>query len=392
MNKIFLLVLAIGSTLLCSAQPIEMMQLRADGIAQWAYEDGDEFNETRVDKKKWRKSYPWGRNLGNEMLQYYADDNTYLKDGLLIMEARKEDTLARGIPYWKADRILDDGTKNEKLFNYTSGMLFSEDQYYEGYFEAKLKTSKGKGFFPAFWLYGANPNEEIDIIEAKGERPNSYHVDMHCSDGCSDYRKFLWWRTSSFGGWIDSGEDLTESFHVYAGEWIPGEIVFYMDDMAKDQWAGNLNHPANVIFNFGVSGREGGGSFDGGIDETTPFPQTFEVDYVRIYKRIDEGWEEKEKAKLNKKGRKKKKGKARTKKHVSATARIFLDADDLRVEVNGDDAALFTFRLLDEKGRLIQQLNSDTPGSYSLDLKGVSNEEVWLLTSANGYSRKTKLR
>ncbi|NND94808.1 MAG: glycoside hydrolase family 16 protein [Flavobacteriales bacterium] len=376
-------------TQLLTAQPLEMLQLREDGIAQWSYVDGDEFNESSINEKAWRKSYPWGRSLGSNMLQYYADDNTFLEEGLLKMEARKQDTLAKGIPYWDADKILNDGTKNEKVYNYTSGMLFSEKKYYQGYFEARLKTSKGKGYFPAFWLYGANPNEEIDIIEAKGERPFSYHVDMHCPDGCSDYRKFLWWRTSSYGDWIDLDEDLTSEFHNYAGEWVPGEIVFYFDDQAKDQWAGNLEHPANVIFNLGISGREGGGSFDGGIDETTPFPQTFEVDYVRIYDRIDEGWKEKEEARLNKKGRKKKKNKKRVSKRVSATARIFQEDGNLRIETTG--LAKFSFRLVNEEGVLLKELDQNTEGSIECNLSEISDGVVWLRSRANGFEATTKL-
>jgi len=373
------------------AQPLQLLQLRSDGIAQWEYMSGDEFNDGKLNKKDWRSDYPWGRNLGNKMLQYYSDDNIYFKDGIVVMEARRQDTIAKGIPWMAEDKVLDDGvTVNKRKFEYTSGMLFSKEQYFQGYFESRLKTSKGQGFFPAFWLYGANPNEEIDIIEAKGERPNSYHVDMHCPDGCSDYKKFLFFKTGSYGDWIDTESDLTDEFHTYAGEWIPGEIVFYLDDIARDQWAGNLKHPANVIFNFGVSGREGGGSFDGGIDETTPFPQTFEVDYVRMYKRIDEGWEEKEKAKLNRKGRKKKRRKKRVEQRVKASARVFYAEMQLLIETTGENKDEFQFRLMNDKGEELAKLSSESD-TISYDCRGLNSDSIWLVSTADGFTRKTKL-
>ncbi|NNC83348.1 MAG: glycoside hydrolase family 16 protein [Flavobacteriales bacterium] len=372
------------------AQPIEMLQLRKDGFAQWRYVTGDEFDTDQVDTEKWRKSYPWGRNLGNEMLQFYADDNVFLQDGKLIMEARKEDTVATSISWKGPNEVIDDkGTVNRRPFEYTSGMLFSKDQYFQGYFEASLKTSRGKGFFPAFWLYGANPNEEIDIIEAKGERPFSYHVDMHCPSGCSDYRKFLWWRTSSYGDWIKTDSDLTADFHLYAGEWVPGEIVFYLDDVAREQWAGVLQYPANVIFNLGVSGREGSGSFDGGIDESTPFPQTFEVDYVRIYERIDEGWKEKEEAALNKKGRKKKRGKQKNSKRVMATARLFLEEDVLRIETQGPKSELLSFILMDDKGNRLQEPITSENGIFSCDLSSLDLTEIWVISVGAGSTARS---
>ena len=382
--------------LLCTSidlytQPIELLQLRGDRIAQWAYVEGDEFNGEELDLDTWRRAYPWGRNLGNHLLQYYDNENAFVEDGRLIMEAIEEDTLAKGIPYWKADTTLNDGTRNERMFKYTSGMVFSKKQYYQGLFEAKIKNVEGKGYFPAFWLYGANPNEELDIMESKGERPESFHVDMHCPSGCSNYKKFLWWKRKSYGDWIDTGKDLTEDFHLFAGEWVPGEVVFYFDDKAVNQWAGNLYHPANIIINNALSGREGKGSFDGAVDQSTPFPGRFEVDYVRIYKRIDEGWEVIQEARATSKGRQKKKNRRKIGQRVSATARVYLEGDQLRVTVKGEDADKFEFDLVDSSGNSIRELDQNVNGGFSTKLTVFEDRPIMLRTRANGFSSHTKI-
>jgi len=195
-----------------------------------------------------------------------------------------------------------------------------------------------------------------------------YHVDMHCADGCSDYRKFLWWRTSGFGGWVESEKKLTESFHDYAGEWTLGEIVFYKDGEETDQWGGKLDHPGHVILNLGIKGgRQSTSGFNGPVDDSTPFPSRFEAEFVRRYERVDEGWETKESARLKKKGiKKKKRSMKKIRSRVSSSVRIFEEGRTIRVEHAGGPKTGI-FRILDPQGEELAVLVSDEQGwSHSL--------------------------
>jgi beta-glucanase (GH16 family) len=78
---------------------------------------------------------------------------------------------------------------------------------------------------------------------------------------------------------------------VYAVEWEPDVIRFYVDDhlyatrtpadLPRDaKWV--YDHPFFIILNVAV-----GGDWPGNPDVTTKFPQSMLVDYVRVYKRAD---------------------------------------------------------------------------------------------------------
>src|SRR5205814_2037326 len=80
---------------------------------------------------------------------------------------------------------------------------------------------------------------------------------------------------------------LSDGYHVYAIEWEPNQVRWYVDDKlyetrtpadvpAGATWV--YDHPFFVILNLAV-----GGSFPGPPDGTTVFPQTTKVDYVRVY-------------------------------------------------------------------------------------------------------------
>jgi beta-glucanase (GH16 family) len=85
---------------------------------------------------------------------------------------------------------------------------------------------------------------------------------------------------------LKPGKRLSDAFHTYAIEWEPESIRFYVDgqlycsktpkDVADKKWV--FNRPFFILLNVAV-----GGSWPGSPDETTRFPQTMLVDYVRVY-------------------------------------------------------------------------------------------------------------
>lgn len=97
-----------------------------------------------------------------------------------------------------------------------------------GRFEARLKVPKGQGFLPAFWmmptqedLYGQwSKCGEIDIMEVLGSETNKAYATIHYGEP----------HTEQQGYKKSTGLDYSESFHIYACEWEPGEIRFYIDN------------------------------------------------------------------------------------------------------------------------------------------------------------------
>jgi beta-glucanase (GH16 family) len=155
-----------------------------------------------------------------------------------------------------------------------------------GRVEARLKLPYGQGIWPAFWMLGSNIDEvswpqsgEIDIMENIGREPNIVHGTVH-GPGYSG------------GNSIGEGYELpsgnfADDFHTIAIEWTPEGISWLVDDEAYftltpdeipagSEWV--YDHPFFIILNLAV-----GGNWPGYPNDTTTFPQTLLVDYVRVY-------------------------------------------------------------------------------------------------------------
>jgi len=127
------------------------------------------------------------------------------------------------------------------------------------------------------------PSGEIDIMENIGKEPGINHGSLHgpsSTNATSDLTATIT---------LAAAQKLAEDFHIYAAEWEPGTVRFYLDanlyaTFTATQWpAGGtwvFDHRFFLILNVAV-----GGDWPGSPDATTVFPQTMLVDYVRVYKR-----------------------------------------------------------------------------------------------------------
>jgi beta-glucanase (GH16 family) len=172
---------------------------------------------------------------------------------------------------------------------YTSARLKTQGRFEQMYgrFEARLQLPRGQGLWPAFWMMGANLNAvgwpqagELDIMENIGKEPAIVHGTIH-GPGYSG-------ADSISGAYtLPGGAAVADAFHVFAMEWEPAVIRFYVDDTLfatrtpadlKPGQAWVFDHPFFLLLNVAV-----GGSWPGNPDATTVFPQTMRVDYVRVY-------------------------------------------------------------------------------------------------------------
>lgn len=220
---------------------------------------------------------PNGDGWGNQELQYYTDrsDNATIQNGVLLITAREESF--EGAQYTSARLLTKD--------------LF-EQQY--GRFEARIRLPFGQGIWPAFWMLGADIDEnpwpgagEIDIMEYRGQEPTILIGSVHGPgyNGGNAISKEYTLENDRF----DTG------FHVFGIEWGPDFINYYVDDVLYNQitpedideetngegtWV--FNKPFYILMNVAV-----GGTFVGSPNAETQFPQTMLVDYVRVYE-LDE--------------------------------------------------------------------------------------------------------
>ena len=244
----------------------------------WTLTWSDEFNSSSgspPDPAKWTLD-TGGNGWGNNELEYYTNrlENAQPLNGNLVITARKENFTG------------PDGVTR----SYTSARLKTATRFTQAYgrFEARIKVPKGRGVWPAFWMLGDNFDivgwpacGELDIMENIGSEPNKVHGSMH-GPGYSGNAPLTAVYTLPNGKF---GDD----FHVFAIEWEPTAVRFYVDDHLYQtrtpsdlpggtRWV--FDHPFFILLNVAV-----GGNFPGNPDSLTTFPQAMLVDYVRVYAR-----------------------------------------------------------------------------------------------------------
>lgn len=243
----------------------------------WAFDTNpvwaDEFDYTgKPATAKWGYDLG-GHGWGNNELQYYTDElnNARVADGKLIITARKEQ---------KENR------------EYTSARLVSKNKgdWTYGRFEVKAKLPTGLGTWPAIWMlptdwaYGDWPKSgEIDIMEHVGYDQDRVHVTVH---------------TQAYNHSINTqrGKSIlvpgaSTGFHVYRVDWTPYAVRGYIDDKQMfefiNEGSGSAAWPFDkrfhMLLNVAVGGNWGGSK---GVDASV-FPQSMEVDYVRVYKMLE---------------------------------------------------------------------------------------------------------
>jgi beta-glucanase (GH16 family) len=246
---------------------------------EWKLIWSDEFNGkdgSAIDYSKWTNEVG-GSGWGNRELQYYTDRTTNVSQshGLLVINALKEH-------YTGSDKVSRE---------YTSARLTTRKSLNVTYgrFEARIKVPYGQGIWPAFWMLGQDlekagwPNRgEIDIMEHIGKAPSTIYGTVH-GPGYSGAKGL----GTSFS--LTNNERFSDSFHVFALEWEANALRFYCDgalyqtltpsNLPRDtKWV--YDRPYFLLLNLAV-----GGVWPGNPDETTTFPQTMYVDYVRVYQR-----------------------------------------------------------------------------------------------------------
>lgn len=267
----------------CAAGKSAVAQATAsqEAAPAWKLVWSDEFNGpngSAVDASKW-VSETGGGGWGNDELESYTArlENAVQENGNLVIKVRQE-------KYTGKDGVARD---------YTSARLKTLGRFSQTYgrFEARMKIPRGQGIWPAFWMLGVDIDKpgwpacgEIDIMENIGKEPALVHGTIH-GPGYSGANGI----GSPFA--LPAGQRFADDFHLFAVEWEPNAIRFYVDDhlyatrtpadLPKGtKWV--YDHPFFLLLNVAV-----GGGWPGNPDATSVFPQTMLVDYVRVYERAE---------------------------------------------------------------------------------------------------------
>lgn len=286
MKRIILPAFAVLGTAAAMAQTVPVAEYPGYKLAF-----NEEFDEGDApDPDRWTFESGFCRNHED---QIYCRENATCQDGMLIIEARKEQTLNPNY-----ERYSSDWKKQDKYGDYSSASIILKDpyRYHYGVYEVRAKIPVGTGYWPAIWGCGNKfewpYNGELDIMEYYG---NAIHANLAWG---SMTRWNAHWASAApkmneFEG------DFADNFHTWLTEWDHNSVRIYLDgrllnevdldrtvnDNPGQSWYNKEGYnpyrdPDNT---FGVWLNLALGGDNGGSLANTPFPAQYLVDYVRVY-------------------------------------------------------------------------------------------------------------
>jgi hypothetical protein len=212
--------------------------------------------------------------------QWYEEqppaNSQYVQDGVLHLVSRR----SQGFPNTSVS-TEPHGTSGHRSFQH-------------GYFEARMRWTKGAGSWPAFWLlstaHATNPNwpqpacpnpnclaAELDVMEGQGATPNDFYGTIH-RNSCDCYGVPT---QQNSNNWHPMGFDLTAGFHTYAALWTATTVSWYLDGLFTHSAPvyDSFNQQLHLILYMWIGG------WTGDTNSSTPAELHTEFDWVRVWQR-----------------------------------------------------------------------------------------------------------
>jgi len=244
-------ILTLAAVLIILPSGLRMCNAAPPAGTPWKMTFSGEFPRQDVALRKWtvKSRSPPDRSEA-EVLR----DNVEIDNGMCRLLARKGDDGRT----WKTPQLIGTGF---------------EQRY--GYFEARIKISKTTGLANVFALIDRDKATDrmrrfwVEVVNA--HYPSTYLTRVRMPDGQ---------RRSSDKN-HPTAVDLSKDYHLYGLEWNDEELIWYFDDREVRRLSHTLlRHPARIQLVIGVDGH-------GGKATEVPELPAMQVDYVRVYKKLD---------------------------------------------------------------------------------------------------------
>jgi beta-glucanase (GH16 family) len=240
----------------------------------WTLAWSDEFDGDVLDEENWNRQVEKAGRFNGEW-QRYTDSsaNAYVNDGCLVIRAIHESD-RHGMGQYTSARL---NTANKQAWTY-------------GKIAARIQLPHGKGVWPAFWMLGANIDEnggdtpwpqsgEIDILELYGSRDDGVvEANIHYAGATGRHANM-----GAVAYELDEGR-FADNFHVFELEWTAESLTWFVDgrpfasaSIAAGEFS-EFHRDFFILLNIAVGGRAAGSP-----DSTTDFPLQMYVDWVRVY-------------------------------------------------------------------------------------------------------------
>ena len=243
----------------------------------------DEFNtDGRPDPAKWDYEHGFVRNREP---QWYQPENASCKNGLLIIEARRE---KHKNPGYEAGST--DWRRNREYAEYTSSCLITKGKYDFRYGKVvmRAKIDVRKGMWPAFWMLGSNRGPmhwpacgEVDIME--------FYRGHLLANACWEGSKEPAWDMQQWPVDKWGGETWAAAFHEWVLEWNEQQMVISVDGLelntidltqTTNQKQGNNPFHENFYLLLNVALGQSGEEIP-----DSHLPSQMLVDYVRVFQK-----------------------------------------------------------------------------------------------------------
>ena len=185
-------------------------------------------------------------------------------------------------------------------FRYITVTTLKSRSFQRGYFEARMRWTKGDGAWPGFWLYSkrhaknssawpdVNPycannglpvaecySAEIDVFEGQGSEPRTFYGTIHRNScGCYGVSD-----DQNGNNYHPQRKNLTTDFHRYGALWTGSQVTWYLDGkklMSAPTYS-STNQPMFLLLQMWT----GGWTKD--PDSSTPDSLDTRVDWVKVW-------------------------------------------------------------------------------------------------------------
>lgn len=251
----------------------------------------DEFDE-KLNSDVWHSEYGFVRN---HEAQWYQAENAYTRDGLLVLEARRD-----SIPNPRYREGSSDWRSKQPFARLSSGSVNTRGSFsfMYGQMEVRARIPAVEGSWPAIWTLGETypwPScGECDVMEfyhIKGKP----HILANAAWGNDKPYNAVWNScTVPYSHFLELDPWWGMRFHTWLMDWTEDYIRIYLDgelindiDLTKTfngsvgKHTNPFRTPHYILLNLALGGDNGGRI----LDDT--FPLKYEVDYVRVWQKTN---------------------------------------------------------------------------------------------------------
>ena len=238
----------------------------------------DEFDDAAINTNHWK--YEIGDGTGYELPVGWGNDEKQI----YTESANNSGIQADGELSVLHITALSDGAGG-----YTSAKLTTENLFsmHFGRIDIKAKMPKGQGLWPAIWMLGNNRDlidwpgcGEIDIFELLGNEPKKMYSTVHYTQSGNE-------KGETQGSYELSSETFNDNYHVFSLDWTPEAMTFFVDGVEVQQVPIEADMKEFLRSFYLILNVAVGGYWPGDPDNTTEFPQSMLVDYIRVFEKND---------------------------------------------------------------------------------------------------------